>query len=218
MSEMSTAEYAAKHGISQRRVQAAAVAGSIPARRVGGRWLVIESSVSRRRPGRPLSPRSVRAVECVLSGAHDWDAGLSRSERARAQRRLAELRADPVPWSTVAYWTRAEYREPVCYRAADADLEDLRDDGRLVPSGVSDHRSGLSDAGFLEGHVAGTDLDALEAEFLLVRTDDRPNVLLHVDDARSGGPVPLGRLIIELAHHDGARERTAVSELVRRAG
>jgi hypothetical protein len=160
----------------------------------------------------------VRAVEYVLSGAHDWDAGLSRSERARAHRRLAELRADPVPWNTVANWTRAEYREPVGYRAADADLEDLQDDGRLVPSGVSDHRAGLSDAGFLEGHVARTDLDALEAEFLLVRSDDVPNVLLHIDDGRPSEAVPLGRLIIELAQHDGPRERAAVSELVRRAG
>ena len=102
------------------------------------------------------------------------------------------------------------------YRAAAADLEDLRDDQRLLPSGVSDPRAGLSDAGFIEGHAADADLLALERAFLLVRSDDRPNVLLHVDSDRPGDPVPLGRLIIELAHHDGARERAAASDLVRR--
>lgn len=215
MVEVSTREYAIRNGISQRRVQAAAADGSIPARRLGGRWVIDADVEHRTTAGRPLSRRSVHAVECRLSHRSDWASGLSRSERARVQARITALRADPVPWRTVADWTRAEYVPASGFRATDSDLEELRGDERIVVSGVSDPRSGLSDAGFLEAHVSEQDLPEVQREFLLVRTDDRPNVLLHLDGAPPDERIPLGRLIIELAHHDGARERSAASRLIR---
>jgi hypothetical protein len=214
MVEISTAEYAARHGVSQRRVQAAAVAGSIPARRVGGRWLLDDSTDHDTRPGRPLSQRTVRAVECRLSGRPDWADGLSRSERSRLRQRLGELRADPVPWRRIAEWTRAERRAPLAYSAAADDLEDLRSDPRLVAGGVSDPRAGISDAGFLEAHVSDSDLAALEREYLLVRSDDAPNVELHVHPERPADPLPLGTLIFDLARHRGPRERSAATALI----
>jgi len=217
MAEITTAEYAARHGISRRRAQAAAAAGMLAARRVGAQWLVDDATPHRGHPGRPLSQRSVRAVECRLSGNPDWANGLSRSERGRIQERIADLRADPMPWRRITNWTRTDYRKPSGYQVAAADLEDLRADGRLVRAGVSDPRSGISDAGFLEAHVAEQDLAAVEREYLLVATDARPNVLLHICDELPEGPLPLGTLIIELAHHDGARERAAARSLLERA-
>lgn len=214
MAEITTAEYAARHGVSRRRVQAAAAAGTLTARRVGAQWLVDDATPHRGRPGRPLSRRSVRAVECRLSGSPDWANGLSRSERGRIQERIAELRADPMPWQRIVNWTRTEYREPSGYQLAAADLEDLRADSRLVRAGVSDPRSGISDAGFLEAHVAEDDLATVQREYLLVATDSRPNVLLHISAERPSDPLPLGTLIIELAHHDGARERAAARSLL----
>jgi len=158
----------------------------------------------------------MRAVVCRLSGAADWADGLSRSERGRTLARVVELRGDPVPWQRIVDWTRAEYRRPTGYRAAAADLEDLRTDGRVVLGGVSDPRTGISDAGFLEAHLAEADRGAVEREYLLVRTETNPNVLLHLDAERPSDPLPLGTLIIELAHHDGARERAATRSLLER--
>ncbi|MDY1005578.1 hypothetical protein [Curtobacterium sp. CFBP9011] len=217
MAEMTAAEYAAAQGISVRRVQAAAASGALPARRLAGRWLIDVGAPRRSRAGRPLSARSSRALCSRLSGDTDWADGLSNTERARVRARLDSLPESRVPWQVIADWTRAEHAAPVGYRVADGDLDDLAQDRRLVATGVSDPRVGVSDAGIVVAHIARADLETVEREFLLVPVRDRPNALLYVDDERPNRPVPLGTLIFDLAHSAGSRERSVVGDLVRTA-
>lgn len=214
MPEIGSAEYAARHGISLRRVQDAAARGAISARRVSGRWLIDDTTRHIDRPGRPLSDRSVRALQGCLSGQPTWSAGLSASERARTEERVVALRALPAAWEQLVLWTRSVHRPPMEFDVARPDLEDLRRDPRLVAAGISDPRVGISDAGLVEAHVLRADLDDVRTEYLLVPPSGLANVVLHVDDDPVSEPLPLGVLLTELAHHDGARERAKVSELL----
>ncbi|MFT2690392.1 hypothetical protein [Clavibacter zhangzhiyongii] len=211
--ELSAAEYADGQGISARRVQAAAAAGSLPARKLAGRWVIDAAAAHQDRAGRPLSLRSVRALLARLSGDGRWGSGLSASEAARVSARLTRLLADPDPASLLASWIRSARPAPTPYRVAAADLEDLRADRRLVAGGISDPRSGMSDAAELEAHVPADDLDAVIHEYLLV-PGERPNVLLHVHDGPIGRPLPLGDVIADLAQHRGPRERAAAVRLL----
>jgi hypothetical protein len=213
--EISAAEYAERHGISVRRVQAAAANGALGARRLAGRWVIDDAGEHHSTPGRPLSARTVAALRRRLSGDAGWHEGLSNSERARVRSRVESLLESRTAAAVLAAWTRTAYAPPEPYRAADGDLDDLRHDGRLTLGGISDPRARISDAGVVEAHVADADLAGLQREYLLVASRDRPNVLLHIDQERPARPLPLGALIIELAHHDGPRERAAASELLR---
>ncbi|MFT2752915.1 hypothetical protein [Clavibacter sp. Sh2088] len=213
MTEMSAAEYADEHGVSARRVQAAAAAGSLPARKLAGRWVIESTAAHHHGPGRPLSPRSSHALLARISGHEDWRAGLSASEAARVSARLSRLQADPDAVSLLAAWIRSSRSVPRPYRVALAGLEDLRADPRLVAGGISDPRSGMSDAGELEAHVTAEDLDPLVHEYLLV-PGERPNVLLHPHARPVERPLPLGELIADLAQHRGPRERAAATLLL----
>lgn len=214
MVEMSVAEYADHAGVSRRRVQAAAAAGVLPARELAGRWLIDADAVRRRGPGRPLSARSTGALVARLSNDAGWRDGLSASEGRRTQQRVDVLRSQPDPGRVMSAWIRSARPEPVGYRVADADLDDLRADDRLVLGGISDARSGLSDAGAVEAHVAERHLVPVIREYLLVPAD-RPNAYLHVRDAVVPRPLPFGELIADLAQHDSPRERAAVARLLR---
>jgi hypothetical protein len=213
MVEVDVHTYAQRHGISVRRVQAAAGAGSLPARKLAGRWVIDTDTARDHAPGRPLSARQSRALLAHLSADATWRDGLSASECQRVVLRAARLRGDSSPAHLLAEWIRSARPLPHGYRVADADLEDLRADARLTRGGISDSRSGLSDAGALEAHVAAVDLDGVVQEFLLV-PDARPNVLLHIDDELPGRPLPLGDLIADLAQHEGPRERDAAAALI----
>lgn len=213
MAEISAAEYAKEQGISARRVQAAASAGVLRARKIAGRWVIDTAGARHDEVGRPLSSRSVRALLARLSGDDAWRAGLSASEAARVVGRLARLRDASDTAELLAAWVRGARPEPRRFRVADEDLEDMRADPRLVAGGISDPRSGMSDAGELEAHVHGGDLDPIIHEYLLVPAD-RPNVLLHVREHPVQRPLPLGELIADLAQHPSPRERAAVSHLL----
>ncbi|OUE29497.1 hypothetical protein BFL35_14915 [Clavibacter michiganensis] len=213
MAEMSAAEYADDHGISARRVQAAAAAGSLPARKLAGRWVIDSAAAHHDRAGRPLSIRSAHALLTRLSGDGRWRESLSASEAARVSARLGRLQAHPDPASLLASWIRSARSAPMPYRVASADLEDLRADRRLVAGGISDPRSGMSDAEELEAHVPADVLDSVVHEYLLVRSE-QPNVLLHVHDGPVGRPLPFGDLIADLVQHQGPRERAAAAQLL----
>ncbi|GAA0994092.1 hypothetical protein GCM10009563_10690 [Subtercola frigoramans] len=97
---------------------------------------------------------------------------------------------------------------------APSDLDDLGQDARIVKSGFSDPRAQIAAAGQLEVRVAAANLASLRRDYLL-RPSDRPNVFVHLTDERSPSPLPLGLLLVDLANHDGVRERSRVAELLR---
>jgi hypothetical protein len=208
--EVSVADAAKCLGVSPRRVRERIASGDLAARRVGRAWVVDEAQLGRSgRVSRPMSPRVAWAFLDLLAGGPGE--GVSQPEQSRLRRKRAQLSSGDAP-SLLRSWLRNRARV-LRYAAAAADLPALRDDGRVVPSGVSDARSGLATAGFVEGYVAADALDELVAHYLLSEKG-RPNVLLHVLVDRSlSDPVPLPVLLADLADHDGPRESAAIARL-----
>ena len=96
-----------------------------------------------------------------------------------------------------------------------SDLADLKADERVVPSGVSDPRAGVSAADLVEAYVDRRDLAAVQSDFLLSAKGNH-NVLFHVMDGPVPfSPVPLPVLIADMADHDGPREDAAAAALIR---
>lgn len=211
MPEESVAEFAKREGVSPRRVRALIEQGTIPARRVGRQWLIDQSSEHRPAVSRPLADRMRANLLAILSG--DAPQGLSASERARLRRYRNELMHSPDPDRILRAWVREQ--APLKLRVAASDLADLAADERIVKSGFSDPRAEIAAAGQLEARVAKDDAAAIRREYLL-RPSESPNVLLHLADEKPPSPLPLGLLLVDLAQHDGVRERSRVAELLRK--
>jgi excisionase family DNA binding protein len=211
MPEESVAEFAKREGISPRRVRALIARGAIPARRVGGQWLVNQASAHRPASSRPLAERMRLNLLAVLSG--DEPQGLSAPERLRLRRYFNELVHSQEPDRILGAWV--PQRSPLRLRVAPSDLGDLASDSRLVKTGFSDPRAEIAAAEQLEARVADEDAAAVQREYLL-RPSDQPNVFLHLSNQRPPSPLPLGLLLVDLAQHDGVRERCRVAELLRK--
>lgn len=116
------------------RVRAMATSGQLDARKVGGRWLIDQSSVERRREsdvvdGRPFSPANAWALLCLAEGdSVDW---VSRSalSRLRSGLRYRGLR-DLAP----RLRSRAQR---VNLRAHPAALDRITSEPDVVKAGVS---------------------------------------------------------------------------------
>lgn len=204
-------EVAAQLGVSERRVRQLVDAGAIPGRRVAGRLLVEEGAIPRSRPRtRPMSPRIAWAFISVLSNEAVRD--ISDREVARLRSKHRVLLASPQPAALLRSWlrSRAELRR---LAISPAEADDVLNDPRLVPSGISDPRSGMSAGREVEGYVQSGDVDQLVADHLMAPTSPA-NVWLHVVDRSLPSPVPLGLLIADLADQDGAREDARVGQLL----
>lgn len=201
--------------------------------------------------GRPLSPRSAWEVALVASvvdarayPSGDPRLGLLReraasipaSNRSRARSRLKDLlmrslEAHLQPDAEVAALDvaakvrsllrgRADRRT---YRLSPRDLEDLRADERIRPSGVSLPEAGIAAGDLVEGYVADSDIGELVAEFLLAEARDADaNVVLHVVSPAASDPpwAPVDSWIIlaaDLAEHHRPREVARAAQIVRAA-
>lgn len=102
-------------------------------------------------------------------------------------------------------------------RIAPVDLADLAADHRVVASGISDPRSGMSSSGEFEGYLGFADFDEVVAEYLL-SSSGPANVFLHLSDRPlARDDVPLGLVLADLADHNLAREDSQVEQLLRGA-
>ena len=236
MSKRSVPEAAAELGVSVARIRQRIDEGSLVAEKLGGRWLVdLASSGSADRPqrGRPVHPESVWYSLLALQLAAQVDLPeigwpkidllspelvaeankISQASRHRAVARLSAAIARE-DHDSILSWLRNRGERRV-YQAAMADLPPLRDDDRLLPSGLSHPDSGMSDPRVAEGYVAAADVDAVAADHWLERPsiDDRPNVFVHVVPAL---PSRIGALLLaaDLAEHEGPRERRRAHELL----
>ena len=183
-------------------------------RKLADSW-VLEESELRRRPAvsRPLSARMAWGLIDQLSGRqYGFIDDLSAHERYRVRQLVDRLRAADDPVLLVRSWLtrRAQRVELSC---APRDLDDLARDGRVVRSGISDERSGMSAASESEGYVLSAERASLAADHLLVPSP-QPNVFFHVDDRRILEPVPLIVLAADLAEHNGAREDGQAEKLL----
>jgi hypothetical protein len=214
MPEVGVPEAALVIGVSPVRVRQLIASGQLRAREVGGRWLVdVESLPSAPRRGRPMSQRIAWALLLLADGQRaDW-ASAGEISRLRAQRnRLAH---DPEPELLLRSWLASRANRHVF---SAPEPQGLREDPRLVLSGISDPRSGMSAGAEVEGYVHPDDLQAVCADHLLVPSSgERANVVLHASPAPLTAPVPVLLLAADLAEHDGPRELERSRDLIRQA-
>lgn len=197
-------------GVSVARARRLAAEGRIRARLVGGRWLVDAASLpSSPRRSRPMSPRIAWALVVLSDGGKpDW---VELQEAYRLRRALERLAADDEPGLLLRSWlaSRADRR-----RLSAPDPQALRSDARLVLSGLSDDRAGLSAAGGVEGYAQADDAEAVIRDHLLIDAGPSADVVLHVSPLLPEAPVPLLLVAADLADHDGPRELARARGLI----
>lgn len=144
---------------------------------------------------------------------------VSRSSRRRALIRLlqasGQLGEGPRSLAVEALlrWLGGRAKRRL-FRVAPPDFADLHDDPRVIPSGLSDTRSGMQDPRVIEGYVASSDLDDIINDYWLEPpgVDAAPAVVLHVAPGRPDTVTPL-MLAADLSEYEGARERARAIEL-----
>lgn len=228
-SEIPVSEAARRLGVSRQRILQRLKEGSLSGEKVGSQWLVELSSVTRGRPARPLSPRMGWSLVAALSG-DDWWEHLAASEKSRTRERVSRLRSLEESNSTqlLRAWLKA-MAEVFELEAHPDDIRALREDGRLVFSGISDPRSRLSSTSEIEAYISDHDLKAFaEDHFLdLSAQPEQTNVTLRVvrepwlieildniGDKDGERLAPLPFTIADLADRPGAREKRAATELM----
>ncbi|PKQ26270.1 MAG: hypothetical protein CVT64_04015 [Actinobacteria bacterium HGW-Actinobacteria-4] len=216
--EVSVLEAAAIMNVSPRRVRELVREQRIPGRRVGGAWLVDAGGVrpTRGRLPRPMSARNAWALAQLVEGASLEH--LSPSERWRLREMRNALVHRDNPEQVLEAWLRK--RADRVLRAA-SDLARLRDDPRLVPTGVSDPRSQMAAAQLLEAYVHTADVNDLQLDHLLVPANVADaNLVLHVVDEPAhmpSGPAPRLALAADLAEWGSWRESNRAREIIEAA-
>lgn len=209
--EFTLAEVADRLGVSERRARQIVADGRLPARRVAGRWFVAESAIPRSQvASRPMSPRIAWAFIDLLS---ERPVDVSPAERHRLVVKRARLLASPNPAALLRSWLS---RRAALVRVAlpPGDLPALLEDPRVVPSGLSDPRAGLSGPDEAEAYVHPAALLPLMRDYLMAEVVESPNAWLHVSDRDLPRPAPLGLVVADLADHDGPREDARVRAIL----
>jgi hypothetical protein len=204
-------EAAAELGISPARVRQLIAAGRLDAEQIAGRWIVDAGSLRRSHPraGRPMSQRVAWSLLLAPERDARW---LSAGEAYRLRSRAQRLWSADDPLALLRAWmaSRAEI-----HHLHVQDAAALIADERVVPSGVSDPRSGMSAAGHAEGYVHADDMAALKADHLLVPAPRaRANAVLRVAPVLPPAPVPDLLLVADLADADRPREEARARELL----
>lgn len=209
--QLSVSEYAEARGISRQRALALISSGQIKAKRIGHSWAIDQLEVSRRPAiSRPLSPRLARLLIAAMSSERvDLDA----QERYFLDRYLKRLRSEPAPLGLLHSWLRARQVRIIDVAANPADLAEVASDHRVIASGISDARAGLSSAREFEGYVAAAAREGFMRDNLLLESD-APNVRLHVVDQLPASPLPLGFVIADLIDWNRPREDGRALELL----
>jgi len=188
-------------------------AGQIEAKRIGRSWVINQREAGHRAAlGRPLGRRMARALVDVISG-YSFD-DLDPQDRFVAASYLNRLRDAENPADLLYSWLKSRQIQVVNLFANPADLAEIARDERVVLSGISDERSGMSSARELEGYVALGNLDAFKTDNLLVASDS-PNVRFHVVEGLPSRTVPLGLVLADLADWNRPRENGRIVDLLR---
>lgn len=184
MSEVTTRDAAQILGVDQSRIRALINAGTLPARRIGDRWLLDRTDIERHRAlidsganTRAMSTRIAWAAAAILD-AHptDW---ITATERSRLKRRLTTTH------NTHAFqrWlsTRATTRQ---FRVSENDLAELITQQDVIATGISaaaTYQINLSNTGQGDAYVTTNTLHRLIDDYLLIESDHGNLTLREVD-------------------------------------
>jgi excisionase family DNA binding protein len=221
---LSVSDAAGALNLSSARVRLLVANGDIPAEKIGGRWLVEKVGVERRRRrgssgGRPFIPRNAWAILCMASGEQVDAIDAAARSRLRRALLLEGLGALPL---------RLEQRADVArYRAHPGEIAHLRNDERLVPSGVSAARLvglDLLAGREVDGYVRASALDELVEEHALApAVIGEANAVLRIvpDDVwdlfLAGRPhAPGAAIALDLIEGYDSRSQTSGKELLKR--
>lgn len=205
--ELSVSEVAERMGVSIQRVHAMLHAGELDGRQVSRVWLLDESQLLKpRKLGRPMASRIAWAGILGARGA-DW---LTPAERSRLSARLTRLRDDPHPAQLLASWLAAR-AEPVNVSAPEPEA--LFADPDLVPSGISDPRSGMTGGRGSEFYAQPGTLQRVIRRHLLVE-DPTGQVRLREAKVELEAPVPLLLVAADLADRGQPREMRRAADLI----
>lgn len=213
MVKVSVAEAAALRGISSSRVRAMIASDQLDAEKVAGRWLVEAASfpTTRGRAGQPYTPRNAWAFARLAGGESVLN--LSPPEASRLRGRWRKLRNEMAAVSILSSVLARRGRR---LRLVGPHPDGVLADPRVIPSGRSDPRSGMSVRGYAELYVAERDLEALAFDHLLVAAQDSENVLVRAvpNDVRlpERGHLPLLAVVADLAD-GGPREQQQAERL-----
>ena len=207
MAEIGVGQAAKVLGVSERRVRGLIADGQVPARQVGGRWLLDAGAL-------PSAPRRSRA----MAPSNAWrlliDNAMSAKERYLRRLALDRLAADDEPERLLSSWV-ASRAQRMTYSARKPEA--LLSDPAVVPSGLSDPRARIASAGIVEVYVREADLARLRRAHLLVPDRLNPSVVLHVVPDVPPSPVPPLLLAADLVEHDRPRELARARELIQDA-
>lgn len=206
--DLSVPEAAERLGLTPQRVNALLLSGQIRGRKVGGRWVIEESETLKlRRLTRPMSQRVAWAAILGPDNA-DW---LSQPDRSKLKSRLRQLASHEQPGRQIASWL-ASRANPIDLSAPAGAASRLAGDPDLVPSGISDPRSGLSGGSEIEFYAQPGKLEHVIRRHLLVESPSG-NVRLREAAVPLANPVPLLLLAADLADRNGPRELAAANRI-----
>lgn len=189
MELLSVKQAAALLGVDDSRVRQLLHDGKLQGQRVGGRWLVAGGSVRDRkdrgpRSRRPLSARNAWGVLAVLDGHRP--VGLSDAEKSRVRMRLRNLLAHERLAPGLLQELLAARAEVRSCRVHSGVLPALLAAQDVVRGGASAAAQVGADyvaLGCAEIYVHPERVEKLEAEFGLVRDEERGNVSLRIPPA-----------------------------------
>lgn len=176
------AEAAERLGVSRQRVLQMIADQRLPAERVGQSWSISEADLARHRVpvGRPLSTDMARGFLDLAAGKRPELSSRDISRlRGNMIRLVREVRSDGDPASLLRSWLprRAVRLE---MSVAEADLSEALADDRLVISGISDKRAGMSSDRVGEGYVDEQVADDFFDDHFVVEAQERANLIIHV--------------------------------------
>lgn len=163
-------------GVSRQRIMQRIHNKSVRGQKIGNQWVVDASTLRPPSAARPLSSRMAWA----LAGA---PVHLAPEERRRTRDRIKRLEEQPKRDRArlMQSWL-AKRGELLSLEVNPNDLAELRGDGRLLLSGISDPRAGLSSGRQLEAYIPKEALQSFADDYFidLEAGPSSPNVLLRV--------------------------------------
>ena len=210
--QLSVSEFAEARGISRQRALALINSGQVRAKRIGHSWAIDQLEVNQRpASSRPLSSKMAHLLISALSSEA---IKLGPQERFFLDRYMERVEHEESPLRLLHSWLRSRQVRVVEVAANPADISEISSDRRVIASGISDSRAGLSAAREFEGYIEAPELDAFLHDNLLLNSDV-PNVRLHVVDQLPAEPLPLGFVIADLIDWNRPREDGRAIELLK---